>query len=169
MSQYIMKGGKPLQGEVNISGAKNAALGIIAAAVMTDEDVVIDNMPDVSDTNVMMQAMESIGVMIERLDRHTVRVNSKNVHVHAIEDDYIKKIRASYYLIGSLLGRFGHAQVGMPGGCNLGARPIDQHIKSFEALGATVDVSKLLPTNLVQIPGCQRQGFDRSTPYHHTH
>lgn len=141
MEQYVIKGGTPLVGEVEIGGAKNAALAILAAATMTDDSVLIENVPDVSDTNVMMQAMESIGVMIERLDRHTVRVNSKNVHVHAIEDDYIKKIRASYYLIGALLGKYNEAEVSLPGGCNIGSRPIDLHLKGFKALGADVEIS----------------------------
>lgn len=144
MEQYIIKGGAPLVGEVEIGGAKNAALAILAAATMTDESVLIENVPDVRDTNAMMQAMESIGVIIERIDRHTVRVNAKNVTVHAIEDDYIKKIRASYYLIGALLGKYKEAEVSLPGGCNIGSRPIDLHIKGFRALGATVDVVGLI-------------------------
>lgn len=144
MEQYIIKGGAPLVGEVEIGGAKNAALAILAAATMTDESVLIENVPDVRDTNAMMQAMESIGVVIERIDRHTVRVNAKNVTVHAIEDDYIKKIRASYYLIGALLGKYKEAEVSLPGGCNIGSRPIDLHIKGFRALGATVDVVGLI-------------------------
>ena len=93
MEQYVIKGGNPLVGEVEIGGAKNAALAILAAAVMTDEPVLIENMPDVRDTNVMLQAMESIGVKVERVDRHTVRISAKNVKGHVIEDDYIKKIR----------------------------------------------------------------------------
>ena len=104
MEQYVIKGGNPLVGEVEIGGAKNAALAILAAAVMTDDTVLIENMPDVRDTNVMLQAMESIGVHVERVDRHTVKINARNVNGHVIEDDYIKKIRASYYLIGALLG-----------------------------------------------------------------
>ena len=101
MEQYAIKGGNPLVGEVEISGAKNAALAILAAAIMTDETVLIENVPDVRDTNVMMQAMESIGVVINRIDRHTVKINASQVHNLVIEGDYIKKIRASYYLLGS--------------------------------------------------------------------
>lgn len=136
MEQYIIKGGAPLVGEVEIGGAKNAALAILAAATMTDDTVLIENVPDVRDTNVMMQAMESIGVKIEHVDRHTVKVSAGNVHVHSIEDDYIKKIRASYYLIGALLGKYREAEVALPGGCNIGSRPIDLHLKGFRALGA---------------------------------
>lgn len=141
MEQYIIKGGNPLVGEVEIGGAKNAALAILAAAIMTDETVVIENMPDVRDTNVLIQAMESIGVIIERVNRHTVKINGSQIHTLVIEDDYIKKIRASYYLLGALLGKYKKAEVSLPGGCNIGSRPIDQHIKGFRALGAEVEIS----------------------------
>ena len=140
MEQYAIKGGNPLVGEVEIGGAKNAALAILAAAVMTDETVVIENIPDVRDTNVLMQAMESIGVIINRPDRHTVKINASQIHDVVIEDDYIKKIRASYYLLGALLGKYKKAEVALPGGCNIGLRPIDQHIKGFRALGADVRI-----------------------------
>lgn len=103
MEQYAIKGGNPLVGEVEIGGAKNAALAILAAATMTDETVVIENMPDVRDTNVLIQAMESIGVVVNRINRHSVKINGSQIHSLVIEDDYIKKIRASYYLLGALL------------------------------------------------------------------
>lgn len=141
MEQYAIKGGNPLVGEVEIGGAKNAALAILASAIMTDETVVIENVPDVRDTNVMMQAMESIGVIITRPDRHTVRLNASQVHDLSIEGDYVKKIRASYYLLGALLGKYKKAEVVLPGGCNIGLRPIDQHIKGFRALGANVNIA----------------------------
>ena len=140
MEQFAIKGGNPLVGEVEIGGAKNAALAILAAAIMTDETVLIENMPDVRDTNVLIQAMESIGVIVKRLDRHTVKINASNVHDVVIEDDFIKKIRASYYLLGALLGKYKKAEVSLPGGCNIGLRPIDQHIKGFRALGADVRI-----------------------------
>ena len=140
MEQYAIKGGNPLVGEVEIGGAKNAALGILAAAIMTDETVVIENLPDVRDTNVIMQAMESIGVVIKRIDRHTVSINASGIRGHVIEGDYVKKIRASYYLLGALLGKYCDATVVLPGGCNIGSRPIDQHIKGFRALGADVQI-----------------------------
>ena len=140
MEQYAIKGGNPLVGEVEIGGAKNAALAILAAAVMTDDTVTIENMPDVRDTNVLLQAMESIGALIERVDRHTVKINGANIHNLVIEDDFIKKIRASYYLLGALLGKYRQADVTLPGGCNIGSRPIDQHIKGFRALGASVRI-----------------------------
>ncbi|MBO4901747.1 MAG: UDP-N-acetylglucosamine 1-carboxyvinyltransferase [Lachnospiraceae bacterium] len=141
MEQYIIKGGAPLVGEVDIAGAKNAALGILAAATMTDESVVIENLPDVRDTNVLIQAMESIGVMVERLDRHTVKINASMIDNFTIDAGYIRKIRASYYMLGSLLGKYHRAVVALPGGCEIGSRPIDQHLKGFRALGAEVEIS----------------------------
>lgn len=141
MEQYAIKGGSPLVGEVEIGGAKNAALAILAASIMTDETVIIENLPDVRDVNVLMQAMESVGATIERVDRHSIRVNGSTIHDVVIEDDYIKKIRASYYLLGALLGKYKRAEVALPGGCNIGSRPIDQHIKGFRALGAEVKIS----------------------------
>ena len=141
MEQYAIKGGNPLVGEVEIGGAKNAALAILAASIMTDETVVIENLPDVRDTNVLLQAIKSVGATIERIDRHSIRVNGSTIHDVVIEDDYIKKIRASYYLLGALLGKYKRAEVALPGGCNIGSRPIDQHIKGFKALGAEVKIS----------------------------
>ena len=140
MDQYIIKGGNPLVGEVEIGGAKNAALGILAAAIMTDETVTINNLPDVNDINVLIEAIEGIGATVERVDRHTVKINGSTIGDCAIEYDYIRKIRASYYLLGALLGKYKRAEVALPGGCNIGARPIDQHLKGFRALGADVDI-----------------------------
>lgn len=139
---YIINGGRPLAGEVIIGGAKNAALAIIAASVMTDETVTIENIPDVRDTNVMMEAMEGIGVKIKRLDRHTIEVNGSQVENVNIDTDNIRKIRASYYLLGALLGKYRHAEVPLPGGCDIGSRPIDQHVKGFKALGARVSIER---------------------------
>ena len=142
MEEYIIKGGKPLVGEVVIGGAKNAALGILAAAVMTDETVTIENLPDVRDINVLLQAIEGIGAIVDRVDKHTVKINGSNIGSVNIEYDYIRKIRASYYLLGALLGKYKKAQVALPGGCNIGSRPIDLHIKGFKALGAEVIVDQ---------------------------
>ena len=140
MEQYIIKGGHPLVGEVEIGGAKNAALAILAAAVMTDETVTIDNLPDVNDINVLLEAISGIGAVVQRVDRHTVRINGSGIGDLSIEYDYIKKIRASYYLLGALLGKYHKAEVALPGGCNIGSRPIDQHLKGFRALGAEIDI-----------------------------
>ncbi len=140
MEQYIIKGGKPLVGEVTIGGAKNAALGILAAAVMSDETVTIDNLPNVSDINILLQALEGIGAKIERVNAHMVKINGSQIQTCSIDYEFIRKIRASYYLLGALLGKYKSAQVALPGGCNIGSRPIDQHIKGFEALGAEVKI-----------------------------
>lgn len=140
MEQYAIKGGNPLVGEVEIGGAKNAALAILAAAAMTEETVIIENVPDLRDTMVMLRAMESIGIQVEKSDRHTVKINAGVINNLVIEDDSIKKIRASYYFLGALLGKYKMAEVALPGGCNIGLRPIDQHIKGFRALGANVRI-----------------------------
>ena len=140
MEQYIIKGGNPLVGEVEIGGAKNAALAILAAAIMTDETVRIDNLPDVRDINVLLEAIEMIGATVDRVDRHTVRINGSTIGDVSVDYEYIKKIRASYYLLGALLGKYKKAEVPLPGGCNIGSRPIDQHLKGFRALGASVDI-----------------------------
>ena len=141
MEQYVIKGGNPLVGEVTIGGAKNAALGILAAAIMSDEDVIIDNLPDVSDINVLLQALASIGADVVRISRNVVKINGKNIHSFCIDDGFIRKIRASYYLLGALLGKYKEAEVALPGGCNIGSRPIDQHLKGFRALGAKVEIN----------------------------
>ncbi len=107
---------------------------------MTDETVTIDNLPDVNDINVLLEAISGIGAEVDRIDRHTVRINGSNIENFDIEYDYIKKIRASYYLARSILGKYTRAEVALPGGCNIGSRPIDQHLKGFRALGAYVDI-----------------------------
>ena len=143
MEQYIMKGGSPLVGEVVIGGAKSAALGILASAIMTDGECLIDNMPDVRDINVLLHAMEGIGARVVRKGPHEVLISGKNIDSGGglvVDNEYIRKIRASYYLIGALLGKYKKAQVVLPGGCDIGSRPIDQHLKGFRALGANVKI-----------------------------
>ena len=140
MEQYIIKGGTPLKGDVEISGAKNASLAIVAAAILTDEKVFIDNLPNVRDVNVLLQSIEEIGAKVDRKSEHSVVIDGSGVHSLRIDYENIKKIRASYYLLGALLGRFRHAEVALPGGCEIGSRPIDQHIKGFKALGANVEI-----------------------------
>ena len=143
MEQYIIKGGNPLVGEVVIGGAKNAALGILAAAIMTDGECLIDNMPNVRDTNVLLQAMEGIGARIERKGDNEVVISGKDIDSAGdliVDNEYIRKIRASYYLIGALLGKYKKAQVVLPGGCDIGSRPLVEHIKGFRALGAEVKI-----------------------------
>lgn len=140
MEQYIIKGGNPLVGEVEIGGAKNAALAILAAAIMTDEAVHIENLPDVRDINVLLEAIREIGATVERISPTEVRIVGATIGNITVEYEYIKKIRASYYLLGALLGKYKNAEVPLPGGCNIGSRPIDQHLKGFRALGASVDI-----------------------------
>jgi UDP-N-acetylglucosamine 1-carboxyvinyltransferase len=141
MEQYVIKGGNPLYGDVVIGGAKNAALAILAAAVMTDETVTIDNLPNVRDINVLLQAISEIGAKVERVNDHKVRINGSFIQDVRVDNEFIRKIRASYYLIGALLGKYKRAEVALPGGCAIGSRPIDLHIKGFRAMGANVDIA----------------------------
>ena len=140
MEQYVIKGGNPLVGEVEIAGAKNAALAILAASIMTDETILIENMPNVRDTNVLLEAIQEIGATVERVSKSCVKVNGSTIQALSVDYEFIKKIRASYYLLGALLGKYKHAEVPLPGGCNIGSRPIDQHLKGFRALGASVEI-----------------------------
>lgn len=141
MDQYVIKGGNSLHGDVVIGGAKNAALAILAAAVMTDETVTIDNLPNVRDINVLLQAIAEIGARVERVNEHKVRINGSFIQDVRVDNEFIRKIRASYYLIGALLGKYKKAEVALPGGCDIGSRPIDLHMKGFRAMGAKVDIA----------------------------
>ena len=141
MEQYVIKGGNPLYGEVEIGGAKNAALAILAAAIMTDETVTIDNLPNVRDINVLLQAIEEIGAHVERVDIHKVKINGSFIMGVNVDNEFIRRIRASYYLIGALLGKYKHAEVALPGGCDIGSRPIDLHMKGFRSMGADIDIA----------------------------
>ena len=136
MSKYVIRGGKKLTGEVKISGAKNAAVGILAASIMTDEDILIENIPDVWDINVMLDAIQVLGANVTRIDRNTVKINSKNANVTELSDKNLGKMRATYYFVGALLAKHHKSKVIFPGGCNIGARPINLHLKGFSALGA---------------------------------
>ena len=141
MTKYIVQGGKPLFGEVEISGAKNAAVAIIPATLLVDGVCRIENIPQISDVTLCLKILEDLGAGIRSINRHTVEIDCSRIHSTRTNYDMSRKIRASYYLIGSLLGRFGEAEVAMPGGCNFGGvRPIDQHVKGFAALGAKVSV-----------------------------
>ena len=142
MEQYVIKGGNPLYGEVEIGGAKNAALPILAAAIMADEPVTIENLPNVRDINVLLQAIEEIGAKVDRVNEHKVILDGASIHSTTVDNEFIRKIRASYYLIGALLGKYGNTAVALPGGCDIGSRPIDLHKKGFLALGAEVDISQ---------------------------
>ena len=139
MTKYIVHGGKPLFGEVEISGAKNAAVAIIPAAILVDGVCRIENIPQISDVTAILKILEQLGASIRSINRHTVEIDSRHIHTTRTSYELSRKLRASYYLIGALLGRFGRAEVAMPGGCNFGGvRPIDQHVKGFSALGAGV-------------------------------
>ena len=141
MEKIIINGGKPLHGEIEISGAKNAALAIIPAAILSQDVCVIENLPvSISDVSYMMKILKHIGAKVKLLSKNSIEIDSRHVDSYIISNDMTKHLRASYYFIGALLGRYGRAKVAMPGGCYLGTRPIDQHIKGFELLGATVSV-----------------------------
>ena len=140
MEQYVIKGGHPLIGEIEVEGAKNAALSILTAAIMINESIMINNIPDVSDINVLLEAFIIIGATVKRIDRHTVQINGGTIDSVSVNCEFVKRIRASYYLVGALLGKYRKAEVPLPGGCNIGSRPIDQHLKGFRALGADVSV-----------------------------
>ncbi len=143
MEKIVIEGGTPLRGEVEISGAKNAALAIIPAAILSQDVCVIENLPvSISDVNVMMKILNHIGAEVTLINKNSIRIDSRHVNSYVISHDMTKFLRASYYFIGALLGRFGRAKVAMPGGCYLGARPIDQHIKGFELLGANVSIEE---------------------------
>lgn len=149
MEQYVIKGGTPLVGEVVVAGAKNAALGILAAAVMTDKECIIENVPNVRDTRVLLQAIKEIGATVRYIDEHTVSIcggTIKDIDNLCVDDEFIRKIRASYYLLGALLGKYKRSQVALPGGCDIGSRPIDLHVKGFKALGAKVTIGNNMVT-----------------------
>ena len=140
MARYIINGGNRLVGEITISGAKNAAVAILPAAILVDGVCTIENVPQISDVKLALEMMADIGVKVKYLAPDCVQLDSRNVNSHIVNEDKARKMRASYYFIGALLGRLGRANVSLPGGCNFGARPIDQHVKGFNALGAKVDV-----------------------------
>ena len=141
MEKIIINGGKPLVGEVTICGAKNSVVGLIPAALLAEEGVcVLENIPGISDVSMMLSILKSLGARVKVINKNTVEIDSRNIITNVVPYEMSKKLRASYYLIGALLGRFKKAKVAMPGGCDFGTRPIDQHLKSFEALGATVEI-----------------------------
>lgn len=140
MNQYRIKGGNELSGEVIISGSKNAALGIVAATIMSDNTVTIGNVPDIWDMEVLTESIREIGARVDKAERHTYEINGKGIYTVSVCSENASKIRGSIYLAGALLGKYKKAQVILPGGCNIGSRPIDQHMKAFEALGASVKI-----------------------------
>ena len=140
MIKYMIHGGTPLNGTVTISGAKNAAVGILPATLLVSGVCRVENVPDISDVRLLLEILSEMGANIRRLSPGTVEIDCSRVRDAVAPIELVRRIRASYYLIGAQLGRFGHAKVALPGGCNFGARPIDQHIKGFEAIGAEVEL-----------------------------
>lgn len=140
MEQYVIRGGRKLVGQVQISGAKNAALGVLAAAVMADRDVLIRNLPHVDDVSNLIEAIKSTGAKAEWIGEHDAAINGASVRNYVVDNEYIRKMRAGYYLLGAFLGKYHYAEVSLPGGCTIGNRPIDQHLKGFEALGAATKI-----------------------------
>ena len=140
MEKYTIRGGNKLQGEVSISGAKNAAVAILPAVILSDEPCIIENVPNISDIDITIKILLSMGAEVTMLNKSTLRIDPRRVHTPCVEYDLAKNMRASYYFLGSLLGKVGKARVSMPGGCDLGARPVDQHLKGFSSLGAECSV-----------------------------
>jgi UDP-N-acetylglucosamine 1-carboxyvinyltransferase len=140
LNKYVIHGGKPLVGEVSISGAKNAAAAIIPAALLVDGVCRIENIPQVSDVTLQLNILKNLGADIRMINKNTMEIDCTGITFMEGPYDQMRRIRASYYLIGAMLGRFGTAKSAMPGGCDFGVRPIDQHIKGFTALGAEVDI-----------------------------
>ncbi len=140
MKKYQVTGGHKLHGSIEISGAKNAAVAILPAALLVDGVCRIENIPQISDVTLILQIMQELGAHIKTINRTTMEIDCSHIVNQRVSQDLGRKIRASYYLVGALMGRFGWAEVPMPGGCDLGSRPIDQHIKGFAAMGGTVDV-----------------------------
>ncbi len=140
MDNFVINGGHELFGEVNISGAKNAAVAIIPAAILADDLVRIENIPQISDVQLIIEILDRMGAQIKLINKNTIEIDTSNISYQSVPYELTSHFRASYYLIGAMLGRFNQAEVAMPGGCNFGVRPIDQHIKGFEMLGADIDI-----------------------------
>ncbi len=152
--EFVVKGGTPLHGETAIAGAKNAALGLLAASIMADEDVFVRNIPDVSDVNTLLEAIADTGAKVKRLSRHEVLMNGRSIRSYVVNNRYIRRMRAGYYMLGALLGKYHYAEVALPGGCTIGSRPIDQHLKGFEALGAKTSIRN----SMVLVEASELQG-----------
>ncbi|MDR3314414.1 MAG: UDP-N-acetylglucosamine 1-carboxyvinyltransferase [Oscillospiraceae bacterium] len=138
MEKIFINGGEPLRGEVTIGGAKNAVLALLSATILAKDTCRIQNIPNISDVSIMLHILSQLGADVRRVGKHTVEINTKYFNSGVVPQELTKPFRASYYLLGALFGRFGHARVAMPGGCDFGVRPIDQHIRGFEMLGASV-------------------------------
>ncbi len=140
MEKFVVTGGKPLHGEVSISGAKNAAVAIIPAVILCDEPCQIENIPNISDVTLISKILQQIGANVRRINKSSLYIDPTHIKTYSATTDLVRGMRASYYLLGALLGKYGKAKVALPGGCNFGARPIDQHLKGFEAMGAATQL-----------------------------
>ena len=154
MEKFVIRGGKPLMGEVTISGAKNAAVALLPATILAADKCLLENVPDIHDVSVSLQTLAALGAQVRLLDKHTYEIDTTCLTSTQVPDDLSRQMRASYYFLGALLSRFGKAQVAMPGGCNLGPRPIDQHLKAFSALGAADSVEY----GMIKVEGKQLKG-----------
>ena len=171
MDKFVIHGGHRLTGEIEVSGAKNAAVALIPAVLLSDEPCVLENVPDISDVSISLQIMSEMGATVEYLTKTTVRISAAGLTNYCVPYESARKMRASYYFLGALLGRYGKARVSMPGGCPLGDRPIDQHLKAFAALGAKCNIEHgmvdLVADRIVQDDcknGFVLDGFPRTIP-----
>ena len=162
MDRYVVNGGKPLCGNIEVGGMKNAAVAIIFATILNEDECIIRNLPDISDVSDGFAILEKMGADVERIDKTTYRVDTKNVKCGSSPYEYVRKMRASYYILGAELGRFGNAHTAYPGGCDFGVRPIDQHIKGFRALGANVTT---VESEQSYIDCCTENGVVGATVY----
>ncbi len=142
MDKIVINGGKPLKGEVTVSGAKNSVVALLPATILAQDVCVIENVPNISDVSMMLRILHQLGAKVKHIDSTTVEIDTSTINSYVVTHDMTKHLRASYYLIGALLSRFGRAKVAMPGGCNFGVRPIDLHLKGFEAIGAEVELAE---------------------------
>lgn len=154
LEKFVINGGKPLMGEVSISGAKNAAVAILPATILAADKCIIENLPNISDVTGSLQMLTALGAQVKMINKNTYEIDTTHINCTEVPDDLSRQMRASYYFLGALLGRFGQAQVAMPGGCNLGPRPIDQHLKAFCALGAEDSVEY----GMIHVTGKPLQG-----------
>ena len=155
LEKFVINGGKPLKGEVRISGAKNAAVAILPAVLLSDEPCVIENLPNISDVATILKAMQALGAQIKPINKSTVEIDPRHVNSFVVSKKMAEGMRASSYFLGALLGRMNRARVAPPGGCNFGVRPIDQHIKGFEALGAKMTIENgMVEAKAKKLTGC---------------
>jgi len=156
LEKFVIAGGRPLEGEVSVSGAKNSVVAVIPAAILVDGQCTIENIPDISDVKTLISILKDLGAGVNFESKDTLSINSQNIKSYTATYDMVKSLRASYYLMGALLGRFKKAEVSLPGGCDFGFRPIDQHIKGFEALGAKVKIDHgVVRLEAEKLVGCQ--------------